>query len=209
MWSGFSPREAGHPRDPEQMHLLEAFADQTALVIERATLARDAQEAQVRAETERLRGLLLSSVSHDLRTPLAAITGAASSLLEGEGSLDHATRRDLAESIVDETERLSRMVSNLLNMMRIESGAIAVHKDWQPVEEVVGAALNHMERHLRSRPVRIEVPDGLPLVPLDGILIEQVLMNLVENALKYTPAESAIEISARGDERRSAARGRG
>ncbi len=197
---GLFPMGGRPPRDPEQMHLLEAFADQTALVIERATLAREAQEAHVRAETERLRGLLLSSVSHDLRTPLAAITGAASSLLEGENSLDHATRRELAESIVDEAERLSRMVSNLLNMMRIESGAIAVHKDWQPIEEVVGATLNHMERHLRNRPVRLEIPDGLPLVPLDGILIEQVLMNLVENALKYTPAESPIEISARSEE---------
>ncbi len=194
---GLFPLDGPPPRDPEQMHLLEAFADQTALVIERATLAREAQEAQVRAESERLRGVLLSSVSHDLRTPLAAITGAASSLLEGEHSLDQTTRRELAESIVDEAERLSRLVSNLLNMMRIESGAIAVHKDWQPVEEVVGAALNHMERHLRNRQVKLNIPDDLPLVPIDGILIEQVLMNLIENAVKYTPADSPIEISAR------------
>jgi len=193
---GLFPANEKELMTPETLQHLEAFADQTALVIERALLEREGQEAKLRIEAERLRNLLLSSVSHDLRTPLATITGAASGLLETQPPLGDDVRRELTQSILDEAERLNRLVGNLLTMTSIESGAIQVQTEWQPLDEVVGAALNHMENPLRERPVITRIPDDLPLVPLDGVLIEKVLANLLDNAVKYTPAESAIEISA-------------
>jgi two-component system, OmpR family, sensor histidine kinase KdpD len=180
----------------ERIELLEAFTGQCAVVIERMRLAQEAQETRVRAETERMRNLLLSSVSHDLRTPLATITGAASSLIETDTSLDEGTRRELALSILDEGERLNRLLGNLLSMTRIEADGMRVQKEWQPLEEVVGAALNRLEKRLRDRPVAVHIPDGLPLVPIDVVLMEQVLVNLLENAIKYTPDDAPIEIAA-------------
>jgi two-component system sensor histidine kinase KdpD len=175
---------------------LETFAAQTALAIERVALVDEAQQARLRSETERLRSSLLSAVSHDLRTPLATITGSASALIEGEGSLDVATRRELAQAIEDEADRLNRLVHNLLEMTRLESGGIRVRKDWHPLEEVVGSALARVEKHLGERRVDIRLPPDLPLVPLDPLLIEQVLINLLENAVKYAPGDAPIEISA-------------
>jgi two-component system sensor histidine kinase KdpD len=182
--------------DPEQLHLLETFANQAALAIERAQLAEEAQQAQVRAEAERLRNALLSSVSHDLRTPLATIMGSASSLLEDGTHFQRGTWQDLLQSIVDEAERLNRLVSNLLNMTRLEAGALAVKKEWHPLEEVVGTALARMEKRLRDRPVNIRLPANLPLVHIDGVLIEQVFINLLDNGVKHTPVRSGIDISA-------------
>jgi two-component system sensor histidine kinase KdpD len=182
--------------DPEQLHLLETFANQAALAIERAQLAEEAQQAQVRAEAERLRNALLSSVSHDLRTPLATIMGSASSLLEDGTHFQRGTWQDLLQSIVDEAERLNRLVSNLLNMTRLEAGALAVKKEWHPLEEVVGTALARMEKRLRDRPVNIRLPANLPLVQIDGLLIEQVFINLLDNGVKHTPVRSGIDISA-------------
>jgi two-component system sensor histidine kinase KdpD len=193
---GLRPQDPRPLQAPEQLHQLEAFASQTALAIERARLAEDAERAQVRAETERLRNSLLSSVSHDLRTPLASITGAASTLLENEGRLDARTRRDLLETLHEEADRLNRLVQNLLEMTRLESGALQVHTEWHSVEEVVGAALGRFGKALARRPVITRVPPELPLVPMDDVLIEQVLINLIDNALKYTPAESPIEVTA-------------
>jgi two-component system, OmpR family, sensor histidine kinase KdpD len=182
---------------PEKLDLLDAYANQTAVMIERALLVKEAHEAKLRVEAERLRTLLLSSVSHDLRTPLATITGAASSLLESEGLLGAETRRELIQSVLDEAERLNRLLGNLLSMTRIESGGVQLQKEWQPLEEVIGAALNHVEKILRGRRVSVAIPDDLPLVLIDGALMEQVLVNLLENAIKYTPEETAIEITAR------------
>ena len=178
---------------PDQLHLLETFANQVAVAIERAQLADEAQQAQVRAETERLRSSLLSSVSHDLRTPLATITGATSSLID-DASLDAAARRDLAQVAYEEAERLSRLVSNLLDVTRLESGALQVQKEWQPIEEVIGSTLNRLDRRLQGRPVITDIPATVPLVPIDSVLIELALSNLLENALKYTPASSQIDI---------------
>jgi len=170
-----------------------------ALVISGLTQRVRAQEAAARAaqlqvETEQMRSSLLSSVSHDLRTPLAVVTGAASSLLEDE--IDAATRRELTETILQEAQRLNRLVRNLLDMTRLEAGAVRINKEWQPLEEVVGAALNRVEDALIGRQLLTNLAADLPLVPLDAVLIQQLLVNLLENALKYTPAGSPIEIRA-------------
>jgi two-component system sensor histidine kinase KdpD len=150
----------------------------------------------VKIEAEQLRNALLSAVSHDLRTPLAGIKGAASSLVEGGERLGAATRTDLAESIVEEVERLDRLLANLLNMTRLEAGVIHAQKEWHPLEEIVGAALARLAGPLHGRPVQVKLPPELPLVPLDGVLIEQVLINLLENAMHHTPPGTPIEITA-------------
>jgi two-component system, OmpR family, sensor histidine kinase KdpD len=193
---GVRPAQLGRFLAPEQMHLLETFASQAALALERVELAREAHHAQMRAETEQMRSSLLSSVSHDLRTPLAAITGALSGLREGGVTLDSATRADLIQMAYDEAEHLNRLVGNLLDMTRIESRGVQVQKEWQPLEEVIGAALTRLDQQLSDRPLTTALPPDLPLVPLDSVLIEQVLINLLENAIKYTPHDTPIEISA-------------
>ena len=159
-------------------------------------LAERTQREQVEIEAERLRTSLLSSLSHDLRTPLGAITGAASSLLEERANVPEGTRRSLLETILAESQRMSRLIGNLLDMIRVESGALQVQKEWQPLEEPVGVALIRLEDRLRDHPVTVTLPSDLPLVPVDSVLIEQVLINLLENAVKYTPAGTPIEISA-------------
>lgn len=197
---GIQPEDPHSLEAPEHVHQLETFANQTALALERARLAEEAQQAQVRAEAERLRSSLLSSVSHDLRTPLASITGAASSLLENWGDLDASARQELLETLHEEADRLNRLVNNLLNMTRIESGALQVRREWHPLEEIVGAALGRLAKPLGDRPVTTRLPAELPLVPVDDVLMEQVFINLLDNAIKHTPAGSAIEIGAEAGE---------
>lgn len=183
-------------RDAERMHLLRALSSQTALALERCRLAGEAEAARTQAEAERTRSALLSAVSHDLRTPLAAITGAASGLRDRPDALPEATRRDLADTIVTEAQRLNRLIGNLLEMTRLESGAVQARKEWHSLEEIVGAALGRLEATLGDRAIRLDLPPDLPLVPLDDVLFEQVVFNLVENADKYAPAGSPIDISA-------------
>jgi two-component system sensor histidine kinase KdpD len=173
---------------------LEASVAQIGAAIDRARLAEQAQKAQLRIETEQLRNALLSSVSHDLRTPLAVITGTASTLLDAR--LDDAVRRELAQTVLDESERLNRLVRNLLDMTRLEAGAVELAKEWQPLEEAIGAALDRTAPVLEAHPVTTKLPRDLPLVPFDSILLQQVLVNLLENAAKYTPAGSPIEVAA-------------
>jgi two-component system sensor histidine kinase KdpD len=193
---GVRPAERHAFDAPDQLHQLETFANQTALAIERAQLATEAQQAEVRIETERLRNSLLSSVSHDLRTPLATITGAASTILENGSRLDAQTRRELLESVREEADRLNRLVQNLLEMTRLQSGALQLRKEWHPLEEVIGAALGRLGKQLGDRRVDTNVPSDLPLVPIDDVLIEQVLVNLLDNAIKYTPSQSPIRVIA-------------
>jgi len=166
----------------------------TGLTEQARRQADAAHRAEAEAKTERLRSSLLSAVSHDLRTPLAAITGAASTMLEDEATIDPAVRRDLTQTIFEEAERLHRLLTNLLHMTRLE-GPVAIHKDWQPVEEVIGAALTRLEPRLRDRAVHTHLPDNVTFAPFDAVLIEQVLINLLENAIRYTPAASPIDIS--------------
>jgi two-component system, OmpR family, sensor histidine kinase KdpD len=198
---GVRPAEREVLEPPEQLHELETFANQTALAIERALLADEATHAQLEIEAERLRNSLLSSVSHDLRTPLSAITGAVSTILENGATLDAETRQELLESVRDEAERLNRLVLNLLEMTRLESGAVQIRKDWHSLEEVIGAALGRVGKRLADRRVTTRVPPELPLVAMDDVLIEQLLVNLLDNATKYTPPGSPIQILATATDR--------
>lgn len=194
---GVLPGENWATYEPERLHLLEAFAGLVALAVERVDLAAEAARIRVQMETERLRSSLLSAVSHDLRTPLAVITGGASTLLEGEPSAE--VRRELLQSILDESERLNRLVANLLDMTRLDAGAIEIRKEWQSVEEIVGAALARAALPLARHTVVAEVQDDLPFVPMDELLVEQVLVNLLDNAAKCSPLGSTIELRARAE----------
>ncbi len=193
---GLRPADPKRFQDPAVQGLLETFAGQAAVALERAMLAERAHREQVEIEAERLRTSLLSSLSHDMRTPLGAITGALTSVLEDRGTLSDAARRDLLKTALEESQRMNRLIGNLLDMIRVESGALQVQKEWQPLEESVGVALIRLEDRLRDHPVQVTLPPDLPLVPLDAVLIEQVFINLLENAVKYTPSGTPIEISA-------------
>jgi two-component system sensor histidine kinase KdpD len=166
------------------------------LALERTQLAELAKRAEVDMRAERTRSALLSAVSHDLRTPLATIQGAVSGVLEQGTRLTPEQQRDLLQTAHDETEHLNRLVHSLLELTRAESGGLRLRKEWQPLEEIVGAALTRLEHHLRGRPVTVDIPPDLPLLFVDELLIEQVLLNLLENAERYSPPEAAIVIRA-------------
>jgi K+-sensing histidine kinase KdpD len=173
----------------------------TALVISTLThrmrlQAELARQAWERVEAEFLRNTLLSGVSHELRTPLAAITGAASTLIETDNALNKETRQDLLETIYSESERMERLINNLLDMTRMESGGMVLKREWLPVQELVGSAIRRHDRRLKGREVKSNLPADLPLIHADGVLIEQVLSNLIDNAIEYTPQGSSIEVGA-------------
>lgn len=187
-----------HPdMGPNRQSLLPAFAAQIGLTLERIHLEAERTQAHLRAEEEQLRNTLLSCVSHDLRTPLSGITGAATALLEAEG-LDRAEERLLLGSIHQEAGRLQRLVNNLLDLTRVESGRLQVQKEWVLLEEVVGSALARLDDVLGARPLELRLADGW--VQLDPVLFEQVLVNLVENALKYSAEGSPIRLEGRLEE---------
>lgn len=190
--------EAERLLDPEQRRLLEACANQLALALERDQMAIAAAEARIQAEAEQVRSTLLSGVSHDLKTPLAAIAGASSSLLEAT-SLDNETRRQLLETVADEAARLNRLLENILQMSKLDAGAVKPNTQWHVMEEIVGSALRRTSRELQGRAVDVRLPVDLPLVSVDGLLLEQVLVNLLDNAARYTPPQTAITISAAVD----------
>lgn len=194
---GIAPEDRDQFEMHDQRQLLETFASQIAGAIDRDQLAAQVQTVLVQAETERLRSSLLSSVSHDLRTPLAVITGASSSLLRSDESLAPETSRELCQTIYDDARRLSRLVDNLLDMTKIESRGVKINRQWNVIEEVVGSALNRMKSQLGGRQVVTHVPSELALASFDDVLIEQVLINLLENVVKYTPPGTPVEITAR------------
>ena len=194
---GLKPADLLSLMIPEPLQLLGALAQQAALSLEVDRLTEEAQRQQVQIGTERFRNALLSSVSHDLRTPLAAITGAASSLLDSTNPLPEPNRQEMLLTIYEEAEKLGQQVGNLLEMTRLEAGTLSVRKELQPLEETIGSACQRLENLLRDRQVRIAIPPDLPLVPADAVLLEKVFFNLLENAAKYTPAGSPLEIEAR------------
>jgi len=194
---GVLPKMPERVFDPEDIHFLESFVNQTAMAMERVLLAKEAHEEHLKLEAQNVRNTFLSSVSHDLRTPLAVVAGAASTLLEKEASLDRQGRLELLQTIHEETDRLERIIRNVLNLTRLESGAITVHKEWQPLEEILGVVLNRLSHRLQERTVVLNVPADLPLLPFDTLLMEQVLSNLMENALRHTPAGTPIDVTAK------------
>jgi two-component system sensor histidine kinase KdpD len=194
---GVRPNVPEQMNDPEQGRLLETCASLIALAIERDQSVLEAHQAQMQVQSEQLRNSLLNSVSHDLRTPLAAIVGAGSTLLNNSPNQDMETHRDLLQSIVDESQRLSRLVDNLLDMTRLEAGAVAPNKQWHVLEELIGSARRRLQKELAGRPFQVTLPDGFPLLYVDGVLVEQVLVNLLENAARYTPPGTKIEIDAK------------
>lgn len=182
---------------PETFPLVEALLGQVAMGLQRLKLAERNETTRIEMEAERLRTSLLSSLSHDLRTPLASIEGAASSLLDHRNAALSGQQADLARTILDEARRMNRLIGNLLEMVRVQSGTLAVQKEWQPLEEVVGIVLIRLDERLHRFQVTIDLGEGSPLVPMDGLLIEQVLINLLENATKFAPAGTEILIQAR------------
>ncbi len=189
------------PRDPAgafatpQLLLLDSLASQISQALERVALIEGRHAAKIEAESERLRSALLSSVSHDLRTPLASIEGAATALQQAGPGLDDRTRAELTDSIVREAERLNDLIANLVFATRLEAG-IELRKEWTSIEEVVGAGLARHREALEARRSRVHIPADLPLVRGDSAMLPQVIHNLVDNALRYTPAGTPIEIAA-------------
>jgi two-component system sensor histidine kinase KdpD len=200
---GAKPAASDSPLGPDQRRLLEAFASQAALAIERAGLAEAAGQVTLLRATERLQTALLNSISHDLRTPLASITGVLSSLrsprrTNGQPTpLDEATRDELVETAWEETGRLNRLVGNLLDMTRLEAGALKVAKEPCDLQDVVGTALSQLAERIGDRVVNTDVPPDLPLVPMDFVLVAQVLVNVLDNAVKYSAADTPVAIAAR------------
>jgi two-component system sensor histidine kinase KdpD len=182
-------------RIPEQRQLLDTFAALIAIALERVHYVKVAQDAVVRMESERLRNSLLAALSHDLRTPLTVLVGLAESLALTKPPLS-PEQLESAEAIQDEARRMSTLVSNLLDMARIESGEVKLNLQWQPLEEVVGSALNAAREMLKHHLVEVHIPRNLPLIHIDALLIERVLVNLLENASKYTPPGSKIMMAA-------------
>jgi two-component system sensor histidine kinase KdpD len=195
---GVRPEDGVKRLMPDHQRLIETVAGQLALAVERIRTAEAAKRSQLQFERERLRSALLSAVSHDLRTPLAAISGAGSSLAEASHAMPAETRRELAESIVAESQRLNRLVGNLLDMTRLEAGSMQIERDWYPLEDLVGGVLHRLRGLLADRRVVVEVTSSMPLVYVDELLMHQVFSNLLENAIRYTAPDAEIRIAASG-----------
>jgi len=194
---GLTPRER-HSFSTSEHEMIQTFANLAASALERADIAEVAERTKVEAEGEKLRNALLSAVSHDFRTPLASIKGVISSLLMEDNRLQPDDKQDLLASAHGEVTRLERIVSNLLEVTLLESGKLKLKKDYYFLPELVGNALKQTEAALQGRPVHCHIPPDLPALQVDGLLIEQVLVNLLENAAKYTPASSPITLRCDG-----------
>ena len=178
---------------PEQQKLLDTFLRQIAQAITRVRLAEQAKAVQLQMETEKLRNSLLSSISHDLRTPLASIVGASSALAEDDGNLGEGTGVELSRAIFEEAQRMSNLVNNILDMARLDAGVVELNKQWHPLEEIVGTVLTRLQKRLQGRPLKVRLTPGIPMIYADAVMIEQVLINLLENAIRYTPPDSPLK----------------
>lgn len=192
-------RSRGSSFGEEEERLLTTFAHQAALAIDKANLAERARHAAALEEADRVKTALLSSVSHDLRSPLAAIKTAATGLLDPDADLAPGERAELLAAIDGETDRLTRLVADLLDLSRIQGGALRPRKEWADVAEIVLAVVDRLSARLVEHPIEVALPDDLPLLPLDYARVDQVLSNLVENAAAYAPAGTPIALSARAD----------
>jgi two-component system, OmpR family, sensor histidine kinase KdpD len=185
------------PLDQNRQRLLETLANQAALALERSRLAQAAARAEALAESDRLKSTLISAVSHDLRTPLASITAAADELMAEDVQWTRLAILDFAQIIKGEATQLYHLVINMLDLTRIEAGVLRPQRGWYNVAEIIDRVLQRLSPHLEGRPIDLHVPDDLPLIPVDYIQLEQVLWNLLQNALTYAPPESPLTIEAR------------
>ena len=193
---GIDSDKPGPLLTPDQRRLLDALADQGALAIERVRLVEEMDRVERNAETERLRSALLTSISHDLKTPLAAVLGSAGTLRDLAEKLSTSEKAELLGTIIDESERLNRFIANLLDMTKLESGAIAPNVALHDLGEIVGSAIRRASRILARHEVELDLAPDLPMLELDAVLFEQVLFNILDNAAKYAPAKTTIRIQA-------------
>jgi two-component system sensor histidine kinase KdpD len=191
---GIDSDKPGPLLTPDQRRLLDALIDQSALAIERVHLVEDMDKVKRTVETDRLRTALLTSISHDLKTPLASVLGAAGTLRDLSAKLTDAEKADLLTTVIDESERLNRFIANLLDMTKLESGAVVPNTSPQDVREIVGSALRRAYKILSEHRVELELAGDLPMLELDAVLFEQVLFNLLDNAAKYAPRDTTIRI---------------
>jgi two-component system, OmpR family, sensor histidine kinase KdpD len=196
------PRNPRRVLLPEQSHLLGTFAGQIGLALERAHLAEVAEQSTLAAERETLRNTLLASISHDLRTPLAVMSAAGSTLAQHGANLDEPTRRELARSVETKAREMSELVSNVLDLVRFESGQVQLRRDWQTLDDLIGSALAGYAERLAAHPVEVRLAAELPPVWVDATLIVQVFVNLFDNIAKYTPAGTPVTVRAALDELR-------
>ena len=200
---GIRASKPRHVLLPEQSHLLSTFAGQIALALERARLAEVAEQASVAAERETLRNTLLASISHDLRTPLAVMTAAGSTLAQHGSGLDEATRIELARSVETKAREMSELVSNVLDLVRLESGQVALRRDWQTLDDLIGSALAAYREKLAAYPTEVRLAADLQPVWADATLVVQVFSNLFDNIAKYTPPGTRVTITAVADAERN------
>jgi two-component system sensor histidine kinase KdpD len=191
----------GKPISQSEERVLRTFAAQGALALERSALERAETRARVLEESDRLKSALLSSVSHEFRTPLATIKAATTSLLSDQISWDTMARKELLSVVDEETDHLNYLVGNLLDMSRIEAGALKPDRQWNILAEIVEGVLVRMHRLLRDYHLEVQIPDDLPLIQVDYIQMEQVFTNLLQNSAKYAPVGSTIQLSARRQDR--------
>jgi two-component system sensor histidine kinase KdpD len=191
---GIDDDRTGPLLTPDQRRLLDALMDQGALAIERVLLVEDMDRVKRSVESDRLRAALLTSISHDLKTPLASVLGAASTMRDLSSGLSDTEKRDLLATVIDESERLNRFIANLLDMTKLESGAVVPNTALHDIGEIVGSVLRRASKILERHKVSLELAADLPMLQLDAVLFEQVLFNLLDNAAKYAPADTTISI---------------
>src|SRR5438270_5747860 len=196
---GIDDDKTGPLLTPDQRRLLDALMDQGALAIERVLLVEDMDRVKRTVESDRLRAALLTSISHDLKTPLASVLGAASTMRDLAGGLSDLEKRDLLATVIDESERLNRFIANLLDMTKLESGAVVPNTARHDLGDIVGSALRRAGKILARHKIKLELAADLPMLELDAVLFEQVLFNLLDNAAKYAPVDTTIALKGSRD----------